>query len=99
MTGSTFLPAAGDPLHDAVGLVRALGRVEDHQLAHAAPVVAGDDADDLGRMAGDRPGVEDRVGPVGVAAVVLPLARAVGIHAEQARGSRRAAMSVYSQRR
>ena len=40
-------------------------------------------ADDLRRVAGDRPGVERRVRPVGIAAVIGRLVRAVGIHREQ----------------
>ena len=78
------LAVTWDPLHYAVGLEAPLRRVEEHELAHARhPVVAGDDADDLGGVIGDRPRVENRVRPVGVAAVVLHLPRAVGVHREQ----------------
>jgi len=78
------LAATGNPLHHAVGLAPAAGRVEDHQLAHArVVVVAADHRHHLGRMIGDRPGIEKRVRPIGVAAHVFHLARAVRVHVEQ----------------
>ena len=46
-------------------------------------VAADDDRHELRRMSGDRSGVEHGVGPVRVAAVVLHLLRAVGVHVEQ----------------
>ena len=46
-----LLAVAGDPLHDAVGLVLAQGGVEDDQFAHPRhAVVAGDDAHELRRV-------------------------------------------------
>ncbi len=82
-----LLAPAGDALDHAVGLEAALGRVEEHQLAHARhAVVAGDDGRHHRRVAGDRPGVEQRVRPVGVGAVVLGLPGAVRVHVEQDAG-------------
>ena len=99
MTGSTGWPRPGIRWTAPLGLVAPAGRVEEHQLAHPRhAVVAADDAHELRRMAGNRPGVEERVGPVRVAAVVLHLPRAVGVHVEQ-QAAWLCGVSVYSQRR
>jgi len=79
-----LLPVARDPLHRRLRLAPPLHGVEDHQLAHArVVVVAADHRHHLGRMIGDRPGIEKRVRPIGVAAHVFHLARAVRVHVEQ----------------
>ena len=75
---------AGDPLHHAVEAVPPQGRIEDDQFAHARhAVVAGDHADHLRRMVGDRPGVEGRIRPKGVRAAILGLPCPVRVHVEQ----------------
>jgi hypothetical protein len=54
------------------------------KLAHPRhAVMPGDHRRHLRRMAGDRPGVEGRIGPQRVAGVVLHLPRAVRVHVEQ----------------
>ena len=78
------LASPGDSLDGAVGLLAAAGDVEEHQLAHPRhAVVPADNADQFCGTARDRPGVEQRVGPVRVSPVDGPLLRAVGVHAEQ----------------
>ncbi len=84
MSGLDRLSVPRNPLHGAGGLEAPPGRVEQHQLAHPRVVVmAADHGDDLGRMPRNRPGVEERIGPVRVAAQVLHLLGAVRIHVEQ----------------
>jgi hypothetical protein len=79
------LPAPpGDALDRAVGLVAALRRVEEDELAHPPhTMMAGDDGDELGRAPRDGARVEDGVRPVGVAAVELHLVRPVGVHVHE----------------
>ena len=84
MIGSTFCPKPGIRCTAPLLFETPQGRIEDDQFAHPLhAMVAGDDGHDLRRVAGDRPGVERRVRPIGIAAVVGRLVRAVGIHREQ----------------
>ena len=78
------LAPTGNSLDRARRLVTAFGWVQQHQFPGPRhPVVPGDDAADHRRMAGDGPRPVHGVGPVGIAAVVLHLPAAVGIHAKQ----------------
>ena len=77
------LAAAGDALDGSVGFAPPASRIDHDQFAHPRhAVVAADDADDLGRVSRNGPGVEHAVGPVRVAAVVFHLPRAVRVHVE-----------------
>ena len=81
------LPKAGDALHNPAGFTAATGGIEDHQLAHAAhAMVTGDDTDHLAGQARNRARVEDAIGPIRVAAVILHLGGAVGIAVEEDAG-------------
>jgi hypothetical protein len=79
-----LLAVAGNALHNTVGFETPAGRVEEHQFSHAARVVVtADHGHKLRRMIGNGPGVEHRVGPVGIAAVVFHLPRTVRVHVEK----------------
>ncbi len=78
------LAATGDALDGAVVFLSSAGLVKKDQFAHSRDaVVSGDDADELGGAVGDGLGVEDAVGPVAIAAVVLDLTCAIGVHAHE----------------
>ena len=82
--GLHFLSPAGNLLHNALRFLSAPGRIDDQQPARAGhAVVAGRDAHHLGWMVRDRPRVEEGVGKVGIAAVVLHLRGTVRVHVEQ----------------
>jgi len=82
--GINLLFVSRNPLHGPVRFSPSVGRVEQHQLAHPRhTVVAGDHGDDLRRIVGNGPRVENRIGPHGIAGIVLHLPRAVRVHLEQ----------------
>ena len=79
-----LLPALGEALHHAVGLVPAAVHVEEDELAVArVAVVAGDGGGEAVGVVGAHARVEERVRPVAVAAVPGALLRAVGVHREE----------------
>ena len=70
----------------ALAALLAVSDLEQRLQAARERVDAGqvdDDADHLRRMVGNRPGVEDAVGPVAAAAVEFALAGSVGVHREE----------------
>ena len=78
------LAAAGDTLDHALRFAPSPRGVEHHQLAHARhAVVARHDRGETVGVAGNGARVEERVGPVTVAAVQLALSGAVRIQGEE----------------
>ncbi|MEE8455633.1 MAG: hypothetical protein V3R90_12950, partial [Limibaculum sp.] len=76
-TGNPDLP----PLPRAL---QAPGHVEEDQFSGPGrSMMAANHADELGRVIGDRLGVEDAVRPEAAAGVIGPLPGAVGVHGEQ----------------
>ncbi len=75
---------AGNPLHRAIRFSPTLANIKQHQFTHAwHSVMSTDDPHKHARLPWNRPGIEQGIGPVGIAAIELHLFRTVGIHTEQ----------------